>query len=59
VGLEQHGNEKTHAAASFFDRLSKDLTLAYDNAFGLSNLFYMSKLYLTFQKCGTLFHKLI
>ncbi|PWV48880.1 YhcG family protein [Chitinophaga sp. S165] len=58
VEYEQKGNEKAEYGSQLFDRLSKDLTVAYGKGFGRSNLFYMRKLYLSFQKSGTLSHKL-
>jgi hypothetical protein len=58
VEFEQHGSEKAEYGSQLFDRLSKDLTLAYGKGFGRSNLIYMRKLYLTFQISGTLSHKL-
>ncbi len=58
VEFEQKGNEKAEYGSQLFDRLSKDLTYAYGKGFGRSNLFYMRKLYLTFQISGTLSHKL-
>ena len=56
--FEQHGNEKAAYGSQLFDRLSKDLTLAYGKGFSRSNLSYMRKLYLIFQKRETLSHKL-
>lgn len=58
VEYEQKGNEKAEYGSQLFDRLSKDLTAAYGKGFGRSNLFYMRRLYLSFQKGGTLSHKL-
>lgn len=58
VEYEQKGNEKAEYGSQLFERLSKDLTAAYGKGFGRSNLFYMRKLYLSFQKSGTLSHKL-
>ena len=58
VEFEQGGNEKAEYGSQLFDRLSADLTQAYGKGFGRSNLFYMRKLYLSFQNSGTLSHKL-
>lgn len=58
VEYEQNGHEKADYGSQLLDRLSKDLTLAYGKGFGRSNVFYMRKLYLSFQKSGTLSHKL-
>lgn len=56
--FEQRGKEKAEYGSQLFDRLSTDLTQAYGKGFGRSNLFYMRKLYLSFQNSGTLSHKL-
>ena len=58
VEFEQRGSEKAEYGSQLFDRLSRDLTEAYGKGFGRSNLFYMRKLYLSFQNSGTLSHKL-
>lgn len=58
VEYEQQGSEKAEYGTHLFDRLSKDLTQAYGKGFGRSNLFYMRKLYVCFQKSGTLSRKL-
>jgi len=58
VEYEQGGSEKAEYGSQLFDRLSKDLTVAYGKGFGRSNLFYMRRLYLSYQKSGTLSHKL-
>ena len=58
VEFEQGGNEKAEYGSQLFDRLSADLTQTYGKGFGRSNLFYMRKLYLSFQNIGTLSHKL-
>ncbi len=58
VEFEQRGNEKAEYGSQLFDRLSADLTQVYGKGFGRSNLFYMRKLYLSFQISGTLSHKL-
>jgi predicted nuclease of restriction endonuclease-like (RecB) superfamily len=58
VEFEQEGKEKADYGSNLLDRLSKDLTQLYGKGFGRSNLFYMRKLYLSFQNSGTLSHKL-
>lgn len=58
VEYEQQGNEKAEYGSQLFDRLSKDLTMAYGKGFSRSNLLYMRKLYLFFPKSETLSHKL-
>ncbi|MFH1562743.1 MAG: PDDEXK nuclease domain-containing protein [Nitrospirota bacterium] len=58
VEYEQKGNEKAEYGSGLLDRLSKDLTALHGKGFGRSNLFYMRKLYLSFQNSGTLSHKL-
>ncbi|HEY8781529.1 MAG TPA: DUF1016 N-terminal domain-containing protein [Mucilaginibacter sp.] len=58
VEFEQKGNEKAEYGSRLFERLSKDLTLAYGKGFSRSNLSYMRKMYLSFQKRETLSHKL-
>jgi predicted nuclease of restriction endonuclease-like (RecB) superfamily len=58
VEFEQRGKEKAEYGSQLFDRLSTDLTQAYGKGFGRSNLFYMRKLYLSFQNSGTVSHKL-
>ena len=58
VEYEQNGYEKAEYGSQLLDRLSKDLTTSYGKEFGRSNVFYMRKLYLNFQKSGTLSHKL-
>lgn len=58
VEFEQKGNEKAEYGSQLFERLSKDLTLAYGKGFGRSNLLYMRKLYLSFPISGTLSHLL-
>ena len=58
VEFEQKGNEKAEYGSQLFERLSKDLTLAYGKGFGRSNLLYMRKLYLSFPMSGTLSHLL-
>jgi hypothetical protein len=58
VEFEQKGNEKAAYGSQLFDRLSKDLTLAYGKGFSRSNLLYMRKLYLSFPISETLSHLL-
>ena len=58
VEFEQDGNEKAEYGSNLLNRLAKDLMLTYGKGFGRSNLFYMRKLYLSFQISGTLSHKL-
>ena len=58
VEFEQGGKEKADYGSGLLDRLSKDLSTLYGKGFGRSNVFYMRKLYLSFQNSGTLSHKL-
>jgi len=58
VDFEQKGNEKAEYGSQLFERLSKDLTLTYGKGFSRSNLIYMRKMYLSFQKRETLSHEL-
>ena len=58
VEFEQGGKEKADYGSGLLDRLSKDLSALYGKGFGRSNVFYMRKLYLSFQNSGTLSHKL-
>jgi len=58
VEYEQQGNERAGYGSQLFDRLSRDLTQVYGRGFSRSNLQYMRKLYLCFQKCETLSRKL-
>ena len=58
VEFEQKGNEKADYGSQLFERISKDLTIAYGKGFGRSNLLYMRKLYLSFPISGTLSHLL-
>ncbi|HZY35467.1 MAG TPA: DUF1016 N-terminal domain-containing protein [Mucilaginibacter sp.] len=48
VEFEQKGNEKAEYGSQLFDRLSKDLTLAYGKGFSRSNLFQMRLFYVKF-----------
>ena len=45
---EQGGNEKADYGSHLFERLSRDLTLAYGKGFSRSNLFQMRLLYIKF-----------
>jgi predicted nuclease of restriction endonuclease-like (RecB) superfamily len=56
VEFEQKGNEKAEYGSQLFERLSKDLSLAYGKGFSRSNLFYMRKFYLFFPICETVSH---
>lgn len=58
VEYEQGGEPKAEYGSKLLEQLSKDLTKRYGKGFGRSNLFYMRKLYITFQKSGTVSHKL-
>ncbi len=58
VEFEQKGNEKAEYGSQLFERLSKDLTIAYGKGFSRSNLSYMRKLYLSFPIRETLSHLL-
>ena len=58
VEFEQKGNQKAEYGSQLFQRLSKDLTLAYGKGFSRSNLLYMRKLYQCFPISETLSHLL-
>ena len=58
VEFEQGGREKANYGSGLLDRLAKDLTEQHGKGFSRSNVFYMRKLYLSFQNSGTLSHKL-
>ncbi len=58
VEFEQGGNEKADYGSGLLDRLSKDLSALHGKGFSRSNVFYMRKLYLSFQNSETLSHKL-
>lgn len=58
VEFEQNGNEKAEYGSALFERLSKDLTLAYGKGFSRSNLLYMRKLYICFPISETVSHLL-
>jgi hypothetical protein len=52
--LEQMGDNKAIRGSQLIDRLSNNLTKAYDKGFGRSNLLYIRKLYLNFRNSVTL-----
>ena len=56
VEYEQKGNERAEYGTQLFERLSKDLTLQYGKGFSRSNLVYIRKFYLNFQKRETVSH---
>jgi predicted nuclease of restriction endonuclease-like (RecB) superfamily len=58
VEFEQKGEAKAQYGSELLDRLSKDLTLEFGKGFSRSNLTYIRKFYLSFQKSETLSHKL-
>lgn len=58
VEFEQGGKEKAEYGSGLLDRLSKDLSALHGKGFSRSNVFYMRKLYLSFQNSETLSHKL-
>jgi len=58
VEFEQGGNVKAEYGSQLFDRLSTDLTETYGKGFSRSNLLYMRKFYISFQKRETVSHKL-
>ena len=58
VEFEQGGNRRADYGAELLTRLSKDLTKAYGKGFSRSNILYMRKFYLTFQKSETVSRKL-
>ena len=58
VEFEQDGKEKAEYGSQLFERLSKDLTLAYGKGFSRSNLLYMRKFYVYFPISETLSHLL-
>lgn len=53
VEYEQHGNERAEYGRGLLNRLSKDLTERYGKGFSRSNVVYMRKLYIMFQKSET------
>ena len=54
VEYEQHGHERAEYGSDVLNRLSRDLTDRYGKGFSHSNVVYMRKLYLTYQKSQTL-----
>ena len=56
VEFEQKGSQKAEYGDALLLRLSQDLTFSYGKGFSRSNLTYMRKLYLAYQKCETLSH---
>lgn len=58
VEFEQNGKLRAEYGEALLSNLSKDLTLLFGKGFSRSNLTYMRKLYISFQKCETLSHKL-
>lgn len=53
VEYEQKGNEKAEYGSNLLTRLAKDLTNKYGKGFSHSNLIYIRKFYLTYQKSQT------
>ena len=58
VEFEQNGKEKAEYGSNLINRLSADLTSRFGKGFGKSNLLYIRKFYLAFQKSGTVSHQL-
>lgn len=58
VEYEQKGNERAEYGSQLIDRLAHDLTNTYGKGFSKSNLLYMRKFYLSFQKGETVSHLL-
>lgn len=58
VEFEQNGKEKAEYGSNLINRLSADLTSRFGKGFGKSNLLYIRKFYLAFQKSETVSHKL-
>ena len=54
VEHEQKGLEKAEYGSDILNRLSADLSVRYGKGFSRGNVFYMRKLYLTYQKVQTL-----
>lgn len=50
---EQKGLEKAEYGSDVLNRLSADLSVRYGKGFSRGNIFYMRKLYLTYQKVQT------
>lgn len=53
VEYEQKGNEKADYGSDVLNKLSRDLTDLYGKGFSHSNLIYIRKFYLTYQKSQT------
>lgn len=58
VEFEQGGNIRAEYGKQLINRLAKDLTVKRGRGFSRSNLIYMRKLYIYFQKSETLSHQL-
>ena len=58
VEFEQGGNIRAEYGKQLINRLAKDLTVKRGRGFSRSNLIYMGKLYICFQKSETLSHQL-
>ena len=58
VEYEQHGAERAKYGSNLINRLSEDLTTLYGKGFSKSNLLYIRKFYLMFQKGETVSHLL-
>lgn len=58
VEYEQQGQERAEYGSNLMVRLSADLTKRYGLGFSKSNLLYIRKFYLTFQKSETVSHLL-
>ena len=53
VEYEQQGNERAEYGSNLINRLSRDLTERFGNGFSKSNLLYIRKFYIVFQKGET------
>lgn len=58
VEYEQQGRQRAEYGSNLLNRLSADLTRLYGSGFSKSNLLYIRKFYLTFQKGETVSHLL-
>lgn len=58
VEFEQKGNERAEYGSNLINRLSRDLTERYGKGFSKSNLLYIRKFYIAFQKSETVSHLL-
>lgn len=58
VEYEQQGNERAEYGSKLLDRLSHDLSERYGKGFSRSNVVYIRKFYLSFQKGETVSHLL-